>query len=57
MLLTRLGREFECDTFFPELEGWERRGRGKLEEFVGEEVAEGGLVEEGVGYEFQLWER
>jgi len=57
VLLTRLGREFECDTFFPELEGWVRRGRGELEEFVGEEVVEGGLVEEGVGYEFQLWER
>jgi hypothetical protein len=30
---------------------------GELEDFVGEEVQEGGLVEEGVGYEFQLWER
>jgi hypothetical protein len=28
-----------------------------LEGFVGESVEEGGLVEEGVGYEFQLWER
>lgn len=66
VLLTRLGREFECDTFFPDLEtlgkedggkGWVRRGRRELEEFVGEEVAEGGLVEDGVGFEFQLWER
>ena len=61
VLLTRLGREFECDTFFPELEGgergWVRRSKGELEEFVGEEVVEGGLVEEGVGFEFQLWER
>lgn len=61
VLLTRLGKEFECDTFFPDLgesgEGWVQRGRGELEEFVGEEVQEGGLVEEGVGFEFQLWER
>ena len=59
VLLTRLREEFECDTFFPELEGkgWVRRGRRELEEFVGEEVVEGGLVEEGVGFEFQLWER
>jgi dihydrofolate reductase len=59
VLLTRLREEFECDTFFPELEGkgWVKRERGELEAFVGEEVAEGGLVEEGVGYEFQLWER
>jgi len=60
VLLTRLGEEFECDTFFPELGqdgGWVRRGRGELEDFVGEEVGEGGVVEEGVGYEFQLWER
>lgn len=60
VLLTRLGAEFECDTFFPALEereGWARKDRGELEEFVGEEVREGGLVEEGVGFEFQLWER
>ncbi|KAM0693231.1 hypothetical protein Q7P36_006484 [Cladosporium allicinum] len=62
VLLTRLGAEFECDTFFPALEGkdgggWVQRGRGELEAFVGEEVVEGGLVEEGVGFEFQLWER
>ena len=61
VLLTRLGSEFECDTFFPDLlgegGGWVKRGRGELEGFVGEEVQEGGLVEEGVGFEFQLWER
>jgi dihydrofolate reductase len=57
VLLTRLREEFECDTFFPELDGWVKRERRELEDFVGEEVQEGGLVEEGVGYEFQLWER
>jgi hypothetical protein len=28
-----------------------------LEGFVGESIGEGGLEEEGVRYEFQLWER
>jgi dihydrofolate reductase len=60
VLLTRVEREYECDTFFPELEGsesWMRRERGELEGFVGEIVVEGGLEEEGVKYEFQFWER
>lgn len=60
VLLTRVAREYECDTFFPDLEGsevWTRRERKELEEFVGEDVVEGGLEEEGVKYEFQLWER
>ncbi|KAM0716362.1 hypothetical protein Q7P37_007807 [Cladosporium fusiforme] len=58
VLLTRVGGEWECDAFFPVLgEGWARRGRGDLEGFVGEEVKEGGEVEGGVGFEFQLWER
>jgi dihydrofolate reductase len=60
VLLTRVEREFECDTFFPRLEGsesWRRRERAAWAGFVGESGEEGGLVEEGVGYEFQLWER
>lgn len=60
VLLTRVAREYECDTFFPDLEGserWARKERRVLEGFVGEEVVEGGLEEEGVKYEFQLWER
>lgn len=60
VLLTRVAREYECDTFFPDLEGsegWARKERGVLEGFVGEEVVESGLEEEGVKYEFQLWER
>lgn len=60
VLLTRVAREYECDTFFPDLEGseqWARKERKELEDFVGEEVVEGGLEEEGVKYEFQLWER
>lgn len=61
VLLTRVEREYECDTFFPDLEasgsGWRRRSKGDLEAFVGESVVEGGLEEEGVRYEFQMWER
>jgi dihydrofolate reductase len=60
VLLTRVAREYECDTFFPDLEGserWAKKQRKDLEDFVGEEVVEGGLEEEGVKYEFQLWER
>jgi dihydrofolate reductase len=60
VLLTRVAREYECDTFFPDLEGgerWAKKERKELEEFVGEEIVEGGLEEEGVKYEFQLWER
>lgn len=60
VLLTRVQGEWECDTFFPELraeEGWVKRERGELEEFVGEEVKEGGEVEQGVGFEMGMWER
>ncbi|GAB7327453.1 hypothetical protein MBLNU13_g11337t1 [Cladosporium sp. NU13] len=60
VLLTRIAKEYECDTFFPDLEGsehWAKKGRKDLEEFVGEEVVEGGLEEDGVKYEFQLWDR
>jgi len=38
-------------------ERWAKKERKELEDFVGEEVVEGGLEEEGVKYEFQLWER
>ncbi|KAM0712844.1 hypothetical protein Q7P35_000293 [Cladosporium inversicolor] len=60
ILLTRVAREYDCDTFFPDLEGsesWARKERKDLEDFVGEVVVEGGLEEEGVKYEFQLWDR
>lgn len=60
VLLTRVEREYECDTFFPDLEGseeWRRRSREELEAFIGESVAEDGMEEDGVKYEFQLWER
>lgn len=68
ILLTRISRPYECDTFFPESIGdegqssaWNRASHSELRDFVGEEV-EDGLVsdnggEEEVGLEFQLYER
>lgn len=60
VLLTRIGKEYECDTFFPHLEHggrWAKRERQALGGFVGEEIAEDGMEEDGVKYEFQLWEK
>ncbi|GAB7349797.1 hypothetical protein MBLNU459_g0511t1 [Dothideomycetes sp. NU459] len=70
VLLTRVRGEWECDTEFPvELEGsgggggagWVRRDKGRLEEFVEEELESAVLEEEvkgqKIGYEFLLYER
>jgi len=71
VLWTRLGGEWECDTFFPEgvlrVEGagdaggdgrrWVRRGVGEMEEWVGEEGV-GGVRREGeVEFEVVMLER
>ncbi|KAK5015415.1 hypothetical protein LTR16_003332 [Cryomyces antarcticus] len=65
VLLTRIHKEFDCDTFFPvDIEGeegreagWVRKRREDLGLFVGEEVAEGRVEEGGVEYEFLMYER
>jgi len=67
VLLTRIRTEFECDTFFPvnlggadatgSSEGWVRRGKEALDEWVGEKTPEGVQVEAGTDYEFEMWER
>ena len=65
ILLTRIKREYECDTFFPvdldaEGSGWRRAARAELEAWTGEKVAgdgEGVVEEGGVEFEFGLWER
>ncbi|KAF2477613.1 uncharacterized protein BDR25DRAFT_364484 [Lindgomyces ingoldianus] len=65
VLLTKIEREYECDTFFPvdldgeegKKEGWVKRSRKDLQDFVGEEVAEGGLEEQGVRFEFWMYEK
>lgn len=66
ILLTRISKEYDCDTFFPvdvedSSSGWQRSSREDLEAFVGEPVPAEGLVErEGentVAYDFRLYER
>ncbi|CAA9963411.1 dihydrofolate reductase [Pyrenophora teres f. maculata] len=61
VLLTKINKEFECDTFFPvnleETTFWKGKSRGEVQEFTGEEVPEGGLEEQGVGFEFCMYER
>ncbi|KAL8903215.1 MAG: hypothetical protein Q9207_004081 [Kuettlingeria erythrocarpa] len=70
VLWTRLGGEWECDTWFPDgvvgdgvedggegKNGWRRRTRREMEEWVGEEGI-GGLRREGdVEFEVSMWER
>jgi dihydrofolate reductase len=36
---------------------WRKAGKEELEEFTGEQVQEGGIEEQGVGFEFCLYER
>lgn len=66
ILLTRVQRDYDCDTFFPDdlsagRSGWQRRTRQELKDFVGEDVPEypltDGSGEEVVSFEFQLYER
>ncbi|KAK5127871.1 hypothetical protein LTR85_004988 [Meristemomyces frigidus] len=66
VLLTRIHKDYECDTFFSETlddasSGWRRKSLEDLRAFVGEDVPEGPLTEgEGsdeTSYEFQLYER
>ena len=64
ILLTRVLTNFECDTFFPVQlnedgmgEGWERKSKQALNEWVGEPVAEGVQEENGTKYVFEMWER
>ncbi|KAK5133234.1 hypothetical protein LTR08_008069 [Meristemomyces frigidus] len=66
VLLTRIKKDYECDTFFPDGfgdsgSGWRRSTLAGLRSFVGEDVPEGPLAEgkdgEDISYEFQLYER
>jgi len=56
--------EFKCDTFFPvvlgesgEGEGWKRKSKEELDEWVGEQAPEGLQEENGTRYIFEMWER
>lgn len=63
VLLTSIERDFECDTFFPldltsaTTNGWSRRSREELQDWTGQEIAEGGQEEADTKYEFQMWEK
>ncbi|KNG45367.1 dihydrofolate reductase [Stemphylium lycopersici] len=61
VLLTKIQKEFECDTFFSvnleEAMVWKKAGKEKLEEFTGEEVADEGIEEQGVRFQFHMYER
>jgi dihydrofolate reductase len=60
ILLTRISKEYECDTFFPESyesSEWHLASHQDLQEFVGEEVEEGDVADGEVRLGFQLYER
>ena len=63
VLLTRVMRDFECDTHFglrlgeEEGNGWVKREKGELDAWTGEDVPGGVQVEAGTEYEFQMWEK
>jgi dihydrofolate reductase len=59
ILLTEVRGDVETDVAFPEFRqsGWSRAQHEKLEELVGDQVPEGEIIEGGLAYEFQLWER
>lgn len=66
LLLTQIHKDYDCDTFFPELvtsvgSGWTRKGLVELRDFTGEDIPEGLVSEqannEAVEFEYQLYER
>lgn len=61
ILLTQIRNEYECDTFFSlnleETETWSKKGRKELEQFTGEDIQEGEVEEQGVRFEFCLFEK
>ena len=64
VLLTSILSDFDCDTFFPlqlpprsSSTEWIRMPKESLDEWVGEEVPAGIQEENGICYEFQMWER
>nr|POF26263.1 dihydrofolate reductase [Quercus suber] len=66
ILLTRIRRDFDCDTHFPAAldesdSGWQRCSQKDLQDFVGEKVEEGevteGEAEDATSFEFRLYQR
>ncbi|KAH8805619.1 dihydrofolate reductase [Xylogone sp. PMI_703] len=63
-LVTRILRDFECDTVFPLAltgtkteTGWVRRSQAEMDAWVGEAVPEGVQEENGTQYSFEMWEK
>ena len=67
VLLTKIQQEYECDTFFSEDLGrasegggkktWRKATRAEVEGFTGEEINEDGVEEQGVRFDFCMYER
>lgn len=63
ILLTRISKDYECDTFFPEDLGdssnssFQRASHSELREFVGEDIEEGEVADGDVSLNFQLYQR
>lgn len=59
ILITRIKSDFDCDTFFPVIEEglWKRKSRNELGSWVGEIISEGVQEENGVRYEFEMYEK
>ena len=65
VLLTKIHKDYDCDTFFPlDLEGeqakhdgWRKATHGRLQQFVGEEMQDSRQTENGVDFEICLFEK
>ena len=66
ILMTRISKDYECDTFFPDVlndsaSGWQKAPHAELQTFVGEQIEDDPVTqtidEEEVSMEFQLYER
>ncbi|KAK3065802.1 hypothetical protein LTR53_018021, partial [Teratosphaeriaceae sp. CCFEE 6253] len=66
VLLTRIHRDYECDTLFPEdlddvRTGWQRQSQDELQAFVGEEMPAQPIVDgshgDEVSFEYRLYQR
>ncbi|PHH77063.1 hypothetical protein CDD80_967 [Ophiocordyceps camponoti-rufipedis] len=60
VLLTLIERDFDCDTFFPitlpGAPGWVRKSSDELRRWTGEDTESVDHEENGIKYEFQMWE-
>ncbi|EME45499.1 hypothetical protein DOTSEDRAFT_71269 [Dothistroma septosporum NZE10] len=66
ILMTRISKDYECDTFFPDVlddtaSGWQPASHAEHHNFVGEDIDDGpvsqAVGEEDISMKFQLYER